>query len=134
MSPRLNPRSTGLKESPWLQRSQQGRHRLECRSGKVPYATAFTPKISHRAEVRLRDATAGEFVVRDSIRSTGWAISIKGFAGFLHYLILEVDGGVALQFVNGGLPESVPPVCSTIVDLVEHFKTTSVNTSTPVLK
>ena len=87
------------------------------------------------AETLLTDQLPGEFIVRKSSQHKGWVVSIAGYnGGFLHYLIQSVKGGYALQFVNNGEMETVPPVCKTLVDLIEHFQMTTINENTPILK
>ena len=86
------------------------------------------------AEMLLSDQKPGAFIVRKSSKLQGWAISICGYNdSFLHYLIQMVDGGYALQYVNGGKAETVAPICKTLVDLVQHFQKTTINENTPVL-
>lgn len=87
------------------------------------------------AETLLMNQPPGSFIVRKSSRHAGWVVSIAGYNGlFLHYLVQLVKGGYALQFVNNGSVETVPPICKTLIDLIEHFQMTTINENTPILK
>lgn len=87
------------------------------------------------AEALLRTKHVGFFIVRKSSRHPGWALSICGFKHeSIHYLIMEVEGGVALQFVDQDVLVTVAPVCKNLVDLITHFSKTNINTDTPVLQ
>lgn len=86
------------------------------------------------AERYLDGMPNGSFVVRDSSMEGRHALSIRKNAHrVLHYVIIEIDAGVALHFVHGSTLEMVEPVFGSIPDLVDHFRGAPVNQDTPVL-
>lgn len=110
--------------------------------GASAWASAEVPVTNHcwfrdmnrpGVEAFLDGTPVGTFVVRHSSRGEGYAMSIRKLHGVLHYLILEVDKGYALHFVDGTTTEMVEPVCATVATLVDYLRTTPINAQTPLL-